>query len=268
MTLLNPIIGVLPDFQNGAENTYSKKDFYAIRKNYIDGISDAGGLPIIMTYDYEKIDDYLAIIDGLMVVGGYMDIHPKRYNEEYIHPTVKLNLTRENFEYEFVKRALKTNLPIFGICNGMQLISVLHGGKIIQHILDEKNFMDHDQSEYPDNCKYIDHEQSHFTEFKEYGNPYHDINIEKNSQFYQIVQNEKFATNSSHHQAIKSVGDDLKVVAKADDGIIEAFEKPNHPFCIGVQWHPEFQTSPADKKLFKEFVNQANNYKKIKFNHG
>ena len=250
----NPIIGVLPDFQNGAENTYSKKDFYAIRKNYIDGISKAGGLPIIMTYDYEKIDDYLAIIDGLIVVGGYMDIHPNRYGDDFVHPTVKLNLTRENFEYEFVKKVLNTNLPIFGICNGMQLISILHGGKIIQHIPDDKNFMDH--------------EQSHFAEFKEYGSPYHNVNIDADSKFYNITRLKKISTNSSHHQALKSVGNGLKVVGTTDDGIIEAFENPNHPFCIGVQWHPEYQTSPADQKLYEEFINQAHNYKKNKFNHG
>jgi len=250
----NPIIGILPDFQNGAENTYSKKDFYAIRKNYIDGISDAGGLPIILTYDYQKISNYLSIIDGLMVVGGHMDIHPNRYNDDFVHSTIKLNLIRENFEYEFVKEALNTRLPIFGICNGMQLISILKGGKIIQHI--------------PDNPQLMDHEQSHFVEFKEYGKPYHELKIEKNSQFYKIVEQEKFSANSSHHQAIGNVGNGLKVVATAPDGVIEAFENPHHPFCIGVQWHPEYQTSSADKKLFEEFVKQSTSYKKIKNNHG
>jgi len=250
----NPIIGILPDFQNGADNTYSKKDFYAIRKNYIDCISKAGGLPIIITYDYEKIEDYLAMVDGLVVVGGYMDIHPNRYGDDFVHPMVKLNLTRENFEYELVKKVLNTNLPIFGICNGMQLISVLHGGKIIQHIPDDKNFMDH--------------EQSHFTEYKEYGVGYHQVNIDTDSRFFEITQHNKITTNSSHHQALKSVGDGLKVVGTADDGIIEAFEKPNHPFCIGVQWHPEYQISTSDQKLYEEFVKQANNYKKNKFNHG
>jgi len=248
-----PVIGVLPDFQNGADNTYSKKDFYAIRKNYIDGISSAGGLPIIITYDYAKIDNYLNIIDGLMVVGGYMDIHPNRYGENFIHPSVKLNLTRENFEHEFVSKALQTSLPIFGICNGMQLISILHGGKILQHI--------------PDHPQFMDHEQSHFAEFKEYGAPYHEITVDKNSNFYRITQTEKFSSNSSHHQAVESIGDGLKVVGTASDGIIEAFEKPNHPFCLGVQWHPEFHTSQADEKLFGEFVNQANLYQKTK-NHG
>ena len=249
-----PIIGILPDFQEGGENRYSKKDHFAIRANYVDSINNNGGTAILLTYNYEAIDQFLSMIDGLMVVGGYMDISPSRYNESFVHPTVKLNLPRENFEHEIVSKALKTSLPIFGICNGMQLISILHGGKIIQHI--------------PDNPNFMDHEQSHFAEFKEYGKPYHEISIEQNSNFYKIVGENKFSTNSSHHQAVGSVGNDLMVVGTTSDGIIEAFEKPSHPFCIGVQWHPEFETATADKKLFLEFIKQAKLYQIKKTNHG
>ena len=249
-----PIIGILPDFKEGALNSYSQKDYYAIRANYVDAINENGGSAILFTYNYDAIDTYLSMIDGLMVIGGYMDISPARYGDDFVHPTVKLNLPRENFEHEIVSKALKTNLPIFGICNGMQLISILHGGKIIQHI--------------PDHPQLIDHEQSHFADFKDYGKPYHELKIDKNSQFYNITQEEKFSVNSSHHQAIGNVGIGLKVVATAPDGVIEAFEKTNHRFCIGVQWHPEYQISSADKKLFVEFVNQSSSYKKIKNNHG
>ena len=254
MTFSRPIIGILPDFKEGAINGYSQKDYYAIRANYVDSINENGGSAILFTYNYDANDTYLSMIDGLMVVGGYMDISPSRYGENFVHPTVKLNLPRENFEHEIVSKALKTNLPIFGICNGMQLISVLHGGKIIQHI--------------PDNPQLMDHEQSHFAEFKEYGKSYHEVDINKDSQFFTIVEQEKFSTNSSHHQAISNVGAGLKVVATAPDGVIEAFEKTNHQFCIGVQWHPEFQNSSADKKLFEEFIKQSASYKKIKNNHG
>ena len=248
-----PTIGILPDFQIGSDSGYSKKDHYAIRANYVDSINDAGGVALVLTYNYQAIDKFLSLIDGLMVIGGHMDINPTRYNAENIHPTVKLNLTRENFEYEIVSKAVETSLPIFGICNGMQLISILHGGKIIQHI--------------PDNPKFMDHEQSHFDEFKKHETPYHQVNIDTNSNFYKIVQAEKFSCNSSHHQAVESVGSNLKVVGTASDGIIEAFEKPNHPFCVGVQWHPEFHSSSIDKKLFVEFINQAIFYKKQKTNN-
>lgn len=253
----SPVIGILPDFQygsenGGSENGYSKKDHYAIRYNYADSINSNGGIAILLTYNYSAIDEYLSMIDGLLVVGGDMDISPARYGDNFIHPKTKLNLPRENFEYEIVSKALQTSLPIFGICNGMQLISIIQGGKIIQHI--------------PDNPKLMNHEQNTIPDFEVVGSPYHEVTIDKTSNFYKIAQAEKFSTNSSHHQAIAEVGNNLRVVGRTKDNVIEAFENPNHPFCVGVQWHPEYQTCVADKKLFIEFIKQSEIYKKQKFN--
>jgi len=245
-----PLIGIVPDYKEGCQNGYSAKNYYALRANYVDMINAAGGAAVILTYDYDLIDSYLESLDGLVVVGGYFDIHPKRYGEEKIHPTVKLNDVREEFEHQLGKRAIKTTIPFFGICNGMQLLNVLHGGKVIQHILDEGKFMDH--------------EQSHSEGFNDYCKSYHEVAIERNSQLFQIIGEEKIKTNSSHHQAAKTVGDDLKIVGRALDGIIEAIEKPHHNFCLGVQWHPEFEVSQADKKIFEAFVLAAKKYKESK----
>jgi putative glutamine amidotransferase len=242
-----PLIGIVPDYKEGCKEGYSLKNYYALRANYVEMINKAGGAAVILTYDYDLIDFYLKSLDGLMVVGGYFDIHPKRYGEKKIHPTVKLNEVREEFEYALGTKAIKTKLPFLGICNGMQLINVLHGGNVIQHIPDEKKFMDH--------------EQSHSKEFKDYASGYHEVKIEKKSQLFKIVGKEKIKTNSSHHQAAKTAGENLKIVARASDGVIEAVEKTNHPFCIGVQWHPEFEVSDADKKIFEAFVNASKKYK-------
>lgn len=242
-----PLIGIVPDYKEGCPNGYSTRDYYALRHNYVDMITKAGGAAVILTYDYDLIDDYLDSLDGLMVVGGYFDINPKRYGEEKIHPTVKLNDIREEFEHELGLKAIKSQIPFLGICNGMQLINVLHGGKVIQHI--------------PDEGKFMDHEQSHIEGFKDYHTPYHEVEIEKDSKLFSIVKKEKIKTNSSHHQAAKLAGQGLKVVAHASDGVIEAVEKTNHPFCLGVQWHPEFEVSDADKKIFEAFVEAAKEYK-------
>lgn len=251
MQTKRPIIGVLPDHKEGGLNRYSLKDHYAIRENYIDSIIQAGGLPIVLVYDYEAIDYYLDLIDGLYITGG-MDINPARYGDDVIHPTIKLNLPRENFEFKIVEKALKTDLPIFGICNGMQLINILHGGKLIQHI--------------PDDPKFMDHEQGHFEDFKNYSKGYHEIIFERDSKIFEIIKCEKLLTNSSHHQAISSLGSQLKITARTNDGIIEAIEKPDHPFCIGVQWHPEYKSSQAEGKLFEAFVSASlsrkNSYRK------
>ncbi len=245
-----PLIGIAPDYKDGCPNGYSTRNYYALRANYVEMVNKAGGAAVILTYDYDLIDSYLESLDGLMVVGGYFDIHPKRYGDEEIHPTVKLNDIRENFEYELGKKAIKTDLPLLGICNGMQLINVLHGGKVIQHIPDEENLMNH--------------EQSHTEGFKDYATGYHDVEIGKDTKLFTIVGQEKIKTNSSHHQAAKNTGKDLVVAAHASDGVIEAVEKTNHPFCVGVQWHPEFETSDADRKIFEAFVEAAKEHKNLK----
>ncbi len=241
--LSRPLIGIVPDYKEGCPNGYSVKNYYALRANYVEMINNAGGAAIILSYDYDLIDFYLNILDGLMIVGGYLDINPRRYGETVIHPEVKLNDVRENFEFELGKRFLETKKPFLGICNGMQLINVLHGGLVYQHLLDEG--------------KFIDHEQGHFEGFKNYSTPYHDVLIERKSRLFSILGEDRIKTNSSHHQAAKKAGDGLKVSGFAEDGIIEAVESETHPFCLGVQWHPEFNVSDADEKIFKAFVESA-----------
>ncbi len=245
-----PLIGIVPDYKEGCQNGYSTRNYYALRANYVEMINQAKGAAIILTYDYDLIDFYLNSLDGLMVVGGYFDIHPSRYGENQVHETVKLNDVRENFEHELGLKAIKTNIPFLGICNGMQLINVLHGGKVIQHIPDEKVF--------------INHEQSSIEGFSDYKVAYHEVKIEKDSKLFSLIGEEKIKTNSSHHQAAKNAGNGLKIAARASDGIIEAIEKNDHPFCLGVQWHPEFEVCAADKKIFTSFVDAALNYKNSK----
>lgn len=234
-----PLIGIVPDYVEGGENTYSKGNFHALRTNYVECINKAGGAAVILTYDYDLIDSYIEALDGLVIVGGYFDINPNRYGEE-IHQSVKLNKFREDFEYELGSKALKTNLPFFGICNGMQLLNVVKGGNAIQHIPDLEGKMDH--------------EQSHIDGFKDYKIPYHDVFIEEGSRLFEIAQTTVAKTNSSHHQATKTPGNGLVVSARAGDGIIEAIEDPTKDFCIGVQWHPEFEVCDLDRKLFEEFI--------------
>ena len=249
MNLKKPLIGIILDYRQGCKEQYSAKPYYAIRTNHIDIINAQGAKVLLIPYDYELIDYYLELVDGLMIVGGYFDINPARYGDNEIHKEVKLNEIRENFEFAIVKQALKNKkLPIFGICNGMQLINIIHGGNVIQHI--------------PDNENYLEHEQSKISNFCDYAKTYHDVLIEKNTKLFEIIGEERISTNSSHHQATKNVGQEIKITAKATDGIIEAIEHKTHPFCLGVQWHPEFGSTIADNKLFSAFAQACNNYKK------
>jgi putative glutamine amidotransferase len=246
---IRPLIGIVPDYVEGYNGAYSTRNFYALRENYVTMVNQAGGAAIILTYDYDLIDSYLEFLDGVVIVGGYFDINPNRYGETEIHKSVKLNKIREDFEFTFGDKILKTDIPFLGICNGMQLLNTLHGGKAFQHI--------------PDIDGKMNHEQSHTEGFNDYKTPYHDIDISKDSKLFEIINENRIKTNSTHHQAVKIVGNGLQANAKADDGIIEGIEKPDHDFCLGVQWHPEFDTSKADKKIFEAFIKAAINYKSI-----
>lgn len=241
-----PVIGIVPDFKEGHKDLYSIKDFYALRANHVEVINRNGGAAIILPYDYGLINDYLNSIDAILIVGGYFDINPKRYGEQ-IHPEVNLNEVRENFEYAIAKNALTRKMPFLGICNGLSLINVLHEGSAIQHI--------------PDHNIYINHEQKNIAGYEDYTIPYHDITIDKSSKLYQIIGQETIKTNSSHHQAVKKLGHNLKISARAVDGIIEAIEGNDHPFLVGVQWHPEFESTAHDSKIFYSFIQAANKYK-------
>lgn len=239
--MTKPLIGVIPDFNAGSKTSYSERPHFAIRQNYIDMIAKAGATPIIIPYVEDSIKAYINMIDGLLVVGGFFDIDPKRYNEEIINDTVILNKTRENFEFNFTENFLATNKPILGICNGMQVINTIKGGSLIQDI----------PTQNP-NC--MIHEQSKIKGKEDSSIAYHKVNIEDGTLLQKITNSKVIDTNSSHHQAIKTPGNNLTINAKAKDGIIEGIEDPTHNFCLGIQWHPEFDVSFADQQIFKAFI--------------
>ena len=242
-----PLIGVVPDYREGSPKCYSTRPHFVLRCNYVEMLIKSEATVFMLPYDYSSIDTYLNMIDGLMIVGGFFDIHPERYGEKSLHPETLLNKTREDFEFALAEKAFKTEMPVFGICNGMQLINIAYGGDIIQHIPDAGNF--------------IIHEQSKVAGMEDSSKAYHDVEIAEKTFLHQIVQEKIIKTNSSHHQGVKTAGKGLKVCARASDGMIEAIEDPEHAFRLGVQWHPEFDVSSADRKIFESFVDAAKNYR-------
>ena len=131
---MKPIIGITLDEEN--KHTYSKYPWYAARKNYVDSINKAGGVGIFLPNSPEAIDRYISIINGLVVTGGDFDIDPQIYGENVISSKVSVKENRTNFEYKLTSKALKKDKPVLGICGGQQLINVVLGGTLIQHIPD------------------------------------------------------------------------------------------------------------------------------------
>lgn len=229
-----PVIGITLDSEE--PGGYSKLPWYALRRNYCEAVARAGGVPLPLPHHAELAPAYLGMIDGLVVTGGAFDIDPALFGAAERHATVKLKAGRTAFELAIVGGALERDLPILGICGGQQLLNVVLGGSLIQHIPDEV-------------ADSLAHEQPNpRTE------PGHEVTLAAGTLLRRIAGAGTVAVNSAHHQAVKAVGPGIVVNARAADGVVEGIEDPRRRFCIGVQWHPEYAVGPADTKLFDAFI--------------
>ena len=231
-----PIIGITLD--NEEPGKYSKFPWYAIRKNYLHSIEKFGGIPFPLFHTKSNIKDIISLIDAVIITGGNFDIHPSFYGKKNNHSRSIKNI-RTNFEIKICELSLQQNIPIFGICGGVQLLNVCCGGTLIQDIKKFNNIL-------------LEHEQT---------NPRnetsHSVKINKQSKLYKIINQEKIQVNSAHHQAVNHLGKNLIASGLAHDSIIESIESTEHDWCIGVQWHPEFLITKADKLLISNFIESS-----------
>lgn len=229
-----PIIGITVDSEE--PGGYSKLPWYALRRNYAGAVVAAGGIPVLLPHHAELAPAYLDMIDGLLLTGGAFDVDPALFGADNRHPTVTIKAERTRFELAMVQGAVERKLPILGICGGQQLLNVALGGTLIQHIPDEI-------------AAPLAHEQPNpRTE------PGHHVTISPHTVLASVVSKVQIPVNSAHHQAVKDVAPHCIVNAMAEDGVIEGIELTGHPFCLGVQWHPEYDISPADTAIFKAFI--------------
>jgi putative glutamine amidotransferase len=232
-----PIIGITLDREE--PGGYSRFPWLALRENYCRAVSNAGGVPVLLPHETERAEDYLSLIDGLIVSGGAFDIDPALFGAVGRHSTVKTKDARTAFEWTITRQALDRDMPVLGICGGQQLLHVVLGGTLIQHIPDEvAGALAHEQPNPRDE-------------------PGHRVRIIEGTRLRRIVDVGEMDVNSAHHQAAKDVPVGIAIGAVADDGVIEAIEAPKYRFCIGVQWHPEFEISAGDRRLFAAFVDAA-----------
>lgn len=232
-----PIIGITLDAEESGG--YSKLPWYALRQNYCTAVAAAGGVPLLLPHELAQVPAYLELIQGLVVTGGAFDVDPALFGAESRHPTVKLKGQRTAFELAITEGAIGRDMAVLGICGGAQLLNVVLGGSLIQHIPDEVP-------------EALAHEQPNpRTE------PGHTVKIASESRLFQIVRGAELAVNSAHHQAVKAPGRDVLIDARAPDGVVEGIEVAGRRFCLGVQWHPEYGISAGDHRLFEAFVAAA-----------
>lgn len=232
-----PLIGLTLDWE--PPGGYSKFPWYALRENYCTAVARAGGLPVPLPHEAGLVDAFLDRLDGLIVTGGAFDLDPGLFGAADRHASVTTKDRRTAFEMALTRTALARDLPVLGICGGQQLLAVVLGGSLIQHIPDA----------VPDA---LAHEQPNPRD-----QPGHEVTVAPGTRLHRIVGRDRLAVNSAHHQAVADIPDGVTVNARATDGVIEGIETVGHRFCLGVQWHPEFEITDADSRLFRALVEAA-----------
>lgn len=232
-----PVIGITLDSE--PPGGYAAQPWYAVRENYCDSVARAGGIPILLPHESDRADDYLSMVDGLIITGGAFDVDPALFGASSRHETVTTKDRRTTFELAITRGAMARDMPMLGICGGEQLLNVVLGGTLIQHIPDEvKGALEHEQT-------------NPRTE------PGHAVTVTAGTLLHRIADRSELSVNTAHHQSVKDVGEDVVVNAVAPDGVIEGIESPRFRFCLGVQWHPEYGVDPADPKIFDAFIGAA-----------
>ncbi len=217
---------------------------HAIGATYTRAIQRAGGTPVIIPPVMHETDwpVLLERLDGLLLSGGE-DIAPARYGQPLESWTGLVDEERDYAELGLVRSWLELGKPVLAICRGHQLLNVALGGTLYQDIMTQvANALDHA-----------------YVPGRPMEDPVHDVDIQSGSALARILGGEHFAVNSAHHQAAWQPGHGLEIVAHAPDGIVEATELKNHPFCLSVQWHPEAMLKLSDTMLplFDAFIAAA-----------
>lgn len=239
--MTKPFIGITT---GGRSEGYIKSrhydEFYSLPAPYVDAVRRAGGIPLLIAPGESDWGAILPLLDGVIVTGG-TDIDPAEYDGDRWNPNVlPPDRERDRSELGLARRLLdEGEMPLLCICRGLQVLNVAAGGTLHEHIPDIK---DDD----------IHRNEAGLWALQE-------VQVESDSLIAEVMGLTALRASSGHHQAVKLVAPSLRVVATAADGIIEALEKPGHPWLIAVQWHPEVTAGqdPSQQALFDALVQKA-----------
>lgn len=238
---MRPLIGILSNLCTIENGSSIGKEKVCVQNAYVKAIEEAGGVPIVIPVntDKENIRIQIETVNGVIISGG-IDVNPILYNEDPVKELGEIHPDIDDFDIEAIKVAIELDKPLLGVCRGMQVLNVALGGSLYQDL------------SYAENS-YIKHNQN----AKSYLGT-HYINIKKNTIISNIL-GEKALVNTYHHQSVKDLGQGLEVSAYSNDGIIEAIEKKDASFVVGVQWHPEMMAEYNGNMLniFKYFIKKC-----------
>lgn len=218
-----PRIGICATVER-ARWTHWDEEVYLLSAGYVQKVQRAGGLPYLIPpgdLPVEHPDLVLDVLDGLILAGG-ADVDPAAYGEEPHPATGGTQPERDRSEIALARRALERDIPVLGICRGMQLLNVACGGKLTQHLPDELGHNDHRRT------------------LGSWDNADHDVRLAPGSLAARAAGETVHPTKSHHHQAIAELGEGLVISGWATlDDLPEAIEHPERRYVLGVQWHPE-----------------------------
>lgn len=228
-----PVIGVLPRLNEAGP------DLISMQESYMHAIEAAGGIPIIIPplSNPEDIAQIARLYDGFAFTGG-VDVPPEWYGEERMPETDPAVPARDRMESALIKEAMALDLPILGICRGFQVINVVLGGSLYQHLpVQLEGALAHRREEQD---RYAQHE----------------VTLVQDAPLFSLLGQEVISVNSWHHQGVRTLAPSLRPMAFSSDGLIEAFYAPDYRFIRAMQWHPE-DLCPDDansRAIFRSFI--------------
>lgn len=214
-----PVIGICAAIESAAWGAWKDVEVNIIQRTYSVGVAATGALPLILPADEtgaESPDQILDLLDGLLLAGG-TDIDPAAYGAELDPRTQRTRPERDAFEIALARAALARELPVLGVCRGMQLLNVAGGGTLDQHLADAEVHV-HTPGEFSD----------------------HEVRLEPGSLAARAVGAERASVRSHHHQGVDRLGEGLVVSGWSEPGeTIEAIEMPDRGWALGILWHTE-----------------------------
>ncbi len=235
-----PLIGIPAATQ--VDQEYTATPSYRFNGHYPAALAACGALPLVIPLNLPNgtLRAIFERLDGLCLSGG-VDVDPGAYGESRHAHLGSVDRARDETELTLARWALDADLPVLGICRGIQLLNVAAGGSLYQHIPDQVAGASTHDYKLADSA---------------WERPTHKVVIEPRCLLASILGEHEIMTNSFHHQSLKAIASEFKGVAYAEDGVVEAIEHPDKRFALAVQWHPEgmFRTEPHARRIFEIFV--------------